>query len=349
MAQQESVIIDGLNAVFPRNLDEKYIDSLQAGGVTGIHITVPDVESFSVSYVVDELTQLFYNIWTLKHRGVRLATTASELRQAKREGGVAVILGSQGAGFLGQDLNTMEFYYQLGMRVMQPTYQTRNQFGSGCGEKHDGGLSNLGAEWVARMNDLGMLISLSHVGPRTSMEAMAASKHPVVFTHSNPKAICDHVRNISDEHIKACAEGGGVVGLTTIGMFLSNDKKLKDITLQDFIKHVEYVEKMAGIDHVGVGLDIAEGFTYSAEDIIKKRRLMPTLTSKMLRETEDEFLKSGRDRVRHDELYVPPWLQHMSDFPVIAKGLAEAGYSQQQVQKILGENFLRVFESVWGG
>lgn len=341
-------MVDGLNAVFPRDFDEGYVESLRAGGVTGIHVTVPDVESYSLSYVVEELTELLHNIRKLSQHGVGVATSAASVREAGEKGGVAVVIGSQGSGFLGQDLNALDFYHQLGMRVMQPTYQARNQFGSGCGEKADDGLSNLGFDWVSRMNELGMLISLSHVGPRTSMEVMGASKDPAVFTHSNPKALCGHIRNISDEQIKACAEGGGVIGLTPVGMFVSGDKKLADITVKDFIKHVGYVEKLTGIDHLGLGLDVAEGFTYSAEDIRRKRRMLPTLTSRILEEAEDDFLKSGRDRVGHAELYVPPWLQRMSDFPAVVAGLKDAGYSAQDLRKILGENFLRVFARVWG-
>jgi membrane dipeptidase len=348
LAQHGPVVVDGLNAVFPRNFDDRYVGSLRAGGVTGIHVTVPDVESFSESYVVGELTELFHNIRTLGHLRVRLTTTVKEIRQAKEEGGIAVVLGAQGSGFLGQDLHTMDFYRQLGMRIMQPTYQTRNQFGSGCGEKVDEGLSNLGVEWVGRMNELNMLISLSHVGPRTSMDVMEISKDPVVFTHSNSKALCNHIRNITDEEIETCAEKGGVVGLVPIGMFVSDSKELKDITVEDFIRHIDYVVRLVGVDHVGLGLDIAEEYYYSAEDILRKRRLLPTLTSSILQNAEDEFLRSGKPKVRHDALYVPPWLQRMSDFPIIVKGLKDAGYSEQDIDKILGENFLRVFEEVWG-
>ncbi len=345
---KEPVVVDGLNAVFPKYFDAEYIKSLRGGGVTAIHVTIPDVESFSESYVVAELTELFHKINALKDQKVRLATTVGEVRRAKSEGGVAVILGSQGAGFLGQDLHSMDFYHQLGMRIMQPTYQTRNQFGSGCGEKLDEGLSNLGVDWVHRMNELGMLISLSHVGTRTSLDAMSASKAPVVFTHSNAKALCDHIRNLTDEQIQACGEKGGMIGVTPIGMFVSDHKELKEITVKDLVAHIDYIAKLVGVDHVGVGLDISEGYTYSAEDIRKKRRLLPTITSLMLRNAEDEFLKSGKEKVRHDALYVPPWMQRMSDFPVIARGLEEAGYSRDEIDKILGENLLGVCEKVWG-
>ena len=346
---REPVVVDALNAIFPKNFDAEYVKSLRAGGVTGIHVTIPDVESFSESYVVGELTELFHNIRALKEQKVKLTTTVGEVREAKREGGIAVILGAQGAGFLGQDLHSMDFYHQLGMRIMQPTYQTRNQFGSGCGEKLDEGLSELGLEWVRRMNQLGMLISLSHVGNKTSLDVLSASTQPVAFTHSNVKTLCNHIRNLTDEQIKLCAEKGGMVGVTPIGMFVSDHKELKEITVQDLIAHIDYIVKLVGVDHVGVGLDIAEGYTYSAEAIRKKRRLLPSLTSNMLRNAEDEFLKSGRAEVRHDALYVPPWMQHMSDFPLIGKTLEETGYSKDDIAKILGENFLRVCERVWGG
>jgi len=345
---RDSIVIDGLNAIFPSNFDEQYVNHLREGGINTIQITIPDVESFSTEYVFQELTKLFANIRKLKHAGVRQVTTVSEIRKAKEDDEIAVLLGSQGSGFLGLDLDNLEFYHRLGMRIKQPTYQQRNQFGSGCGEKKDEGLSDLGLEWVRKMNDLGMVISLSHAGRRTSLDAIENSKDPVVFTHSNVRTLCKHVRNIDDDQIRACAEKGGVIGLTPVAMFVSVDKEQGQLTIEDYLRHIDYIVNLVGINHVGLGMDLAEELYYTREKVLAKRSNLPSLTSPSMTKIEDEFLSSTRDKLPFAELYMPPWIQKMSDVPKITEALSKAGYSDQEIKKILGENFLRVFERVFG-
>ncbi|HYB04911.1 MAG TPA: membrane dipeptidase, partial [Nitrososphaerales archaeon] len=243
----EAIVVDCLNAIFPSNFDEQYVHHLREGGIDAIQITIPDVESFSPSYVTDELTKLFVNMRKLEHLGVRLVTTAAEIRKAKNRGEIAVILGTQGSGYLGLDLDSMDYYHRLGMRIMQPTYQQRNQFGSGCGEKTDEGLSQLGLEWVRKMNELRMLISLSHAGRQTSMDAIENSKDPVIFTHSNVKALCNHVRNIDDGQIRACTEKGGMISLTPVAMFVSVEKDQHELSIADYTRHIDYIVNLVGI------------------------------------------------------------------------------------------------------
>ena len=211
-----------MNAVYPKEFDDDYSLSLKAGGVAAIKVTVPDVECFSMSQTISQLAGWFRRLRPFEPSKMRLVRSVQEIRTAKQEGAIAVILGSQGAGFLGLDLGNLDFFQRLGMRTMQPTYQRRNQFGSGCGEKNDDGLSRLGVDWVESMNKLGMVISLSHVGHKTNMDVMEISKDPVVFDHSNAKALCNHLRNVTDEQIRVCAEKGGVIGLTPFSMFVSD-------------------------------------------------------------------------------------------------------------------------------
>jgi membrane dipeptidase len=345
---RESIVVDCLNAIFPRNFDEQYIHHLREGGIDAIQITIPDVESFSPAYVADELTKLFVAVRKLEPMGVRLATSATDIRRSKSEGGIAVILGTQGSGYLGLNLDCMDYYWRLGMRIMQPTYQQRNQFGSGCGEKKDDGLSELGLEWVRRMNELHMLISLSHAGMETSLDTIQSSKEPVIFTHSNAKALCNHVRNLDDEQIRACAERGGVICPTPVAMFISVEKDQRQLTIGDYTKHIDYMVKLVGTDHVGLGMDLAEELFYTREKILQKRSSLPLLTSPSMKEIEDAFLASGRDKLPFSELYMPPWIQRMADMSKITDALSHSGYSDQDVKKILGENFLRVFEKVVG-
>ena len=117
--------------------------------------------------------------------------------------------------------------------------------------------------------------------------------------------------------------------------------------MSDYIKHMDYVVDLVGIDHIGIGLDLAERHYRTAEMILEERRMLPGLTAKYIEEIEDDFIKSGPQKLSFAELYMP-WLSSMSKMPMIAEALLERGYSIQNVKKILGENFLRVFEKVWG-
>jgi len=344
---EKSILLDGLAPMY-KDFNEGYFHSLKSGHIAAVHLTIPNGECFNMSQVVLEMATWFRRLKNFEPSRMRLVTTAKEIREAKDDGAISVILGSQSAGFLGLDLSSLDFFARLGIRTMQPTYQLRNQFGSGCGEKKDEGLSNLGVQWVERMNELGMVISLSHVGYKTSTDVMETSKDPVVFDHSNPKALCNHIRNITDDQIKTCAEKGGVIGLCPLAMFLSPDKKPAELGVEDYVNHIDYVVNLVGVDHAGIGLDHTEqGFT-TPEKIIEDRRLFPGLTSKHIQDIEDQFLKSGRDRLYDYEVYTP-WLKSVSETPIITEALLRRGYSEQDVGKILGENFLRVFERVWGG
>ena len=346
---KKSIIVDGLTAVYPQYFNKKYIQNLKKGNVTAIHITIPSAECFSLSQVMKELAGWFKRLRNLEPYNVRMVTTVKEIREAKEEGGVVVILGSQGAGFLGIDLSSLEFFYRLGMRTMQPTYQQRNQFGDGCGEKTDLGLSNLGVQWVEEMNKLGMLISLSHTGYQTSMDVMEISDDPVIFDHSNPKSICNHPRNITDEQIQTCANKDGVIGLCPIAMLIRPDKEPMEIRVGDYIDHIDYVVNLVGLDHVGIGIDLAEGHFYTPKQILDRRQnhMYRKLTSDVRMKLEDEFLRSGRDKLYVYEITMP-WLKSLSEISIITEALVDRGYSNQEVKKILGENYLRVFKKVLG-
>ena len=346
---RESIVVDCLTGTFSKDFNKQYVESLKEGGISAIHVTIPDVESYDISQVVDEFSKWLRILERLEQYNVQIATTVRSIREAKEAGGIGVVLGSQGAGFLGLDLGRLHFFARLGMRMWQATYQQRNQIGSGCGEKVDVGLSSFGVKWVEEANKLGILVSLSHVGYKTSMEVMEISKDPVVFDHSNPKALCNHIRNITDEQIHACAEKDGVIGLTPVGSFISTEKSMSQIGVEDYVDHIEHVVDLVGVDHAGIGLDLCEGHYWTRDQLLEERqRLKEWLftPTRQRQEVEDEFLSSGRDRLYYHEVSMP-WLKSVSDMPIITEALLRRGYSEQDVKRIMGENFLRVFEKVW--
>jgi membrane dipeptidase len=211
----------------------------------------------------------------------------------------------------------------MGVRIIQLTYNERNPLGDGCTERTDAGLSDLGLEVIREMNRLGLLIDLSHVGYQTSMEAIETSHAPVIFSHSNARAICNSPRNLSDDQIRSVAARGGVVGVNDFPTFVSQDASP---TIEHLLDHIDYLVHLVGDDHVGLGFDFST-------------------------ETEDDY---EYFKYKQDVYPKPPWIypsgiDGFEKIPNVTRGLVVRGYSDEAIRRILGGNFLRVFRQVWGG
>src|SRR4029077_231744 len=147
-------------------------------------------------------------------------------------------------------LSLITLYYDLGVRWMLMAYNRNNKVGGGCLDQ-DEGLSAFGREVVAEMNRVGMVPCCSHCGQRTALEVIAHSKTPVIFSHSNPRAVWDHPRNIHDDVIRACAQKGGVIGINGVGLFLGTN----DVRAETVARHIDHVVQLVGADHAALGLD----------------------------------------------------------------------------------------------
>jgi membrane dipeptidase len=177
---------------------------------------------------------------------------SNELARARQEGKIGIILGMQDANHL-RTVDDVDEFYRMGQRLTQLTYNGANLLGDGCKVEHDRGLTSFGGEVVARMNSLGMAIDVSHCGLRTSLDAIALSKKPVLITHSNCRALAPGVpRCKPDEVIRAAARSGGVLGITSVRQFV----RTKDpVTIEDLLDHFDHAAKLVGVEHVGVGSD----------------------------------------------------------------------------------------------
>jgi membrane dipeptidase len=175
-----------------------------------------------------------------------------DLARARQEGRIGIILGMQDANHL-RCADDVDAFYSTGQRLTQLTYNSENHLGDGCMVNRDRGLTPFGVEVVARMNSIGMAVDVSHCGPRTSMDAIALSKKPVLITHSNCRALAPNApRCKSDEVIRAAARSGGVLGITAVRRFV----RAKDpVTIEDVLDHFDYAVKLVGVEHVGVGSD----------------------------------------------------------------------------------------------
>jgi membrane dipeptidase len=264
----------------------------------------------------------------------RLALTVDDIRDAKAAGEAAVVLGFQNATGIEDELPYLEVFHRLGLRVLQLTYQRRNLLADGCGESANGGLSSFGRQVVPELNRLGILIDLSHVGERSTLDTIELSAAPVAVTHANPQKFNPIPRNKTDEEIKALAERGGVFGVNSIARFVSPEGREKGATIEQFVDQIDYLVELVGPDHVGIGLDINEGLT---PELFEARR--------------QGFLKQYSDIAGGDfpyEHYYVFGLNSMANTILITENLVERGYSDEDVLKILGGNFLRLFEQAWG-
>ncbi len=194
--------------------------------------------------------------WTRKFdmlAGYVKVTTADDMREAQTSGRRGIILNFQNTTHFGEDLDELARFHDLGVRIMQLTYNARNLVGDGCTERNPSGLSHLGLDVVAAMNDIGILIDVSHCSHRTAMDAAVASREPIAITHGFAEALNRHDRGAADDLIRAVGEEG-YVGIVCVPFFLTADP---DVTLDHFLRHVDHVANLVGIDHVGIGTDWA--------------------------------------------------------------------------------------------
>ncbi len=253
-----------------------------------------------------------------------------DIVEAKRQGKIAVLLGFQNATMIEDDVRNLDVLYGLGTRCIQLTYNARNLLGDGCTERTNAGLSDFGVQVVERMNELGIVVDLSHCGEATTRDAIALSARPPAFTHTMCKAVYDHVRAKPDNLIKALADKGGVMGVVTLGYFIG---PTAETSLDDYLRHVDHAVRVAGIDHVGLASD------YSI------RGLQATATRETWYVPRLKTFKPSY-RVRW-----PPWIEALDPpdrFRTIAHGLARRGYRAGEIEKILGGNWVRYFSDVIG-
>ena len=318
---REALVLDAaVPLVDPRRL-AKYLPELRQGGVDAILTTVASLED--CRYAVGALADWHH----LAHAGqfpIRLATSVADFRQAKARGELAVGLHFQGGNPIEADLDLIDAFHALGVRVFQLTYNARNFIGDGCLEEANAGLSMFGRKVIRRLDERKIAIDISHVGERTSLEAIALASGPVVATHANARAVCDSPRNLSDEQIRAVAASGGVIGLCAFPAFVSASPTP---TLEHLIDHADYISTLVGAQHIGLGLDFAI-------------------------EDEGDYEYYGYDPRYYPR---PPWIWPVGlrdfflDAPNITAALTRRGYTDDEMRGILGENVLRVFEQIWGG
>jgi membrane dipeptidase len=273
-----------------------------------------------------------YMTHMLDHRRELLVKVVrtEDIERAHGEGKRAIIFNFQNLDHIGSDLELLDRFYEMGFRVMQLTYNSQNQIGYGCTEEVDLGLSDFGRSVVDRLNELGVIVDLSHCGTRTSMDAVLHSQAPVACTHTFAKSLYEHDRGKEDDLLRAIAEREGYIGILAVPGFLTPESKT---TVKDFLDHLDYVVKLVGLDYVGVGSDFF-GFSVPKRLAEKVDALMGTLGFR------PEHRASFAQKVEGFEDYTA--------FPNLIAGLRDRGYDDDQMRKLVGGNFLRLFRVVVG-
>ncbi|MFX0200653.1 MAG: dipeptidase [Candidatus Hodarchaeota archaeon] len=326
---RKAIFINALDSTFVPDFHEDYFRKLLQSKLTAVNLTVNYQNWKGLEDVLGNFSALYSKIES-NSDSLLLVNSTDDIKEAKREGKVGIIMGFQDGRPMERDLGLLRVFHELGLRVGGLTYQRKNYFADGCGEKTDCGLSKLGIQLVEEMNRLGIVIDLTHTGDASSLEAIEVSKDPVIFSHNCARGVYNHFRNSSDEQLKALAGKGGVNCVGTLSLFLSERGVFEGATLEDTLNHIDYIVDLVGVDHVGVGLD-------SAPDSRKPEHVKNIMGHyPEFKDTVDEYPFEHRYAIKT-----------ISDIQFLTHGLVARGYSEADIEKILGGNLMRVFSNVW--
>jgi membrane dipeptidase len=256
---------------------------------------------------------------------------AQDLDRAQKERRIGVIYSFESSNMLEGKLDRIDLFRQLGVRIMQLSYNRRSPFGVGCLDGETDGVTELGRQAIARMNELGVALDLSHSNTQTTADGIAASSKPVLITHAGCRAVYLHPRNKEDREMKALADKGGVMGLYMLPYLTPSPRQP---ALDDYMQHLEHALKLCGEDHVGIGSDVPF-FPVDKSDL-----------EDMARQVEKRKAAGigapGEDRPAYiPDLNTPRKLERIAD------QLLKRGYKSSAVEKVLGANFKRVFGEIW--
>jgi len=316
-----SVVWDNHACMPLRSQDVSFLPQLQRHRAAGFHAVMLNIGFADMSPEAHFEMVVSLRRWlSQRPHEYLLIRGTDDILAARESGRLAVGFDIEGANAIGDDLSRVGKFYELGVRWMLLAYNRNNRVGGGC-QDVDQGLTDFGRELLAEMERVGMQVCLSHTGHRTAGDVLAEARRPVIFSHSNPSALKAHPRNIPDELIRGCAATGGVVCINGVGPFLGAN----DTTSATFARHVEYVARLVGPQHVGIGLD----YVYDIQELI-------------------DYIETMRHTFPPDLGYdLVPSFVAPEQLTEIVGLLLEVGFSSTDLQGILGGNLLRVASEVW--
>lgn len=336
----KAIVIDFLASPGPFNTAERVtgltpemVKNAVDSGITAVNLTIggrtgPGIEDFFRTMAIWEREMK-------KHpKALMHIHNMADLAEAKRTKRLGIIYGFQDCTIMGDDLSRVEMFSSFGVRIMQLTYNVRNQFADGCLVPDDQGLNPFGHELVAELNKQKVIVDLSHCSTKTTNDGIKASKAPVAISHSGCKAVADFPRSKRDEELKMMADKGGVIGIYLMP-FLVKERAPSD---EDVMMHIEHALKVCGEDHVGIGSDLS---------------ITPHNVTEEYKKSHAVFVKGRKEKgiaaPGEDEnifMFVPE-LNKANRMELIADKLLKRGHKEAVVEKVIGGNFARLMKEVW--
>lgn len=321
------LLIDGLQC---GTFDRSVLETLKAGGYTCVTPTLGFWEGTVES--MDSLGR-----WRDMEREnsdlIRIVRKVEDIHACRRDGKVGMLLGYQNTNLLDDRIRFVELFADMGIRVLQLTYNNQNELGGSCYEDEDSGLTRFGREVVVEMARCGMVVDCSHVGDRTTLHAIEHSPKPIAVTHANPSSIFPHKRNRSDDVLRALAQTGGVIGCTSYRNITPPEACA---SVRGFAELIARTVELAGIDHVGIGTD----FSYKSDDAFRDWMRRGRWTRGVQYGAGSAAVPGGVAK--------PDWLRTSEHLGDVAGGLREVGFAPDEVEKIMGGNWLRLYGEVFG-
>ena len=326
---QSALIFDAMGEVRDVYTPE-LLKQIISSGLNAITVTLCDPKTYEHEAVrVARKGILAYDRYIKANPDLLMkANSVADVDTAKKEGKLAIFYLFQNSTQFGRHLDMVDFYYALGVRSSQITYNYQNWAGAGCKERTGSGLTNYGLELIEKMNSVKMLIDLSHANMTTMADAIKASKAPVIVSHTACMTVFENVRNTTDENMKLLADKGGVVGICQIRPFLSN---LRDGAFEHYLNHIEHAIKIAGIEGVATGSDRDHRVIEMSEEYLAE-----------LRAEEGSNFNAKDWPLFIDELNGPTRNE------AIWEGLKKRDLSDDQIEKVMGQNVYRLYKEVIG-
>ena len=332
---KESIVIDmrGMPRLTPIGVKD-----FKASGITMANVQGDSEEA------------IFRQNWLMnKYDEVSLVKTAKDVVEAKKKGTMSVLLSMEHPTPLSHicndyhpaltpHLDKLEWYYNLGLRRVQLSYNRRTMFANGCTERRDAGLSFYGAELVEKMNELGMLVDCGHVGIQSSIDAVEVSKKPIIYSHTGCRAVYDHPRSKTDEALKVLAEKGGVACIYILPFFVWG--KPMEAGLKEVLNHIDHAVELMGIEHVGIGSD---------QGIMDRSRFPSYDQAGLTHSFQPARLEAYKHFTNEIDSQPPRYmaeLAHTDYMLSITRGLLLRSYSKKETKMILGENCLKLMKEI---
>jgi membrane dipeptidase len=310
--------------------DRSVFQEMRDGGVTCVNVTLVYWETARETLSeIGKWNRLFEQNSDL----IMQARTAHDVRRAKALNKTAITFAFQHCSPIEEDIDLIEIMHTLGVRFMQLSYNNQSLCATGCYEDEDPGITRFGRQVIREMNRVGMVVDMSHSGERSTFHSIELSERPITITHANPKSWQPALRNKSDDLLKALADSGGMLGFS---MYPFHLKDKSNCTLESFCDMIAHTADRMGIDRIGIGSDLVQGHGNEVVEWMRNGRWSKAM---------DFGEGTASDAGWPDPV---PWFTGNRDFGNLASGLATRGFTTEDVDKVMGLNWLRFFEENFG-